>query len=60
MLAAFGVTRLMTSLLFGTSATDPLTYGAVICLLAVVALAACYIPARRASQVDPMVALRYE
>jgi putative ABC transport system permease protein len=60
MLGAFGATRLMSSLLFGTSPTDPVTYAAVICVLATVALAACYIPARRASQVDPMVALRYQ
>ena len=59
MLSAFGATRLMSSLLFGTSSTDPVTYTAVICILTTAALAACYIPARRASQVDPMVALRY-
>jgi putative ABC transport system permease protein len=60
MLGAFATTRLMTSLLFGTSPTDPFTYAAVVGILAVVALAACYIPARRASKVDPMVALRYQ
>jgi len=60
MAGAFGATRLMRSLLFGTSFTDPVTYAAVICLLITVALSACYIPARRASQVDPMVALRYQ
>ncbi len=60
LLLAFGVTRLMTSLLFETSPTDVATYAGVVCLLSTVALAACYIPARRAAKVDPMVALRYE
>jgi len=58
--AAFALTHFLSSMLFGVSSTDPISYIAVVSLLLVVVLLACYIPARRAMRVDPMVALRYE
>ncbi|HKC87511.1 MAG TPA: FtsX-like permease family protein [Blastocatellia bacterium] len=60
LIGAFALTRLMKSLLFNVSAIDPLTFVCVALLLSLVALAACYLPARRASRIDPLASLRRE
>ena len=59
-LASYGLTRFLVSQIWGVSATDPWTFTAVVTLVVLVGIGACFLPARRATRVDPLVALRYE
>jgi putative ABC transport system permease protein len=60
LIASYGLTRFLASQIWGVSATDPWTFGAVVTLVVITGLTACLLPARRAAGVDPLVALRYE
>jgi putative ABC transport system permease protein len=60
LIASFGITRFMSTMLFGVTATDPLTFVLIVLVLALVALLACLVPAQRAMRVNPIVVLRYE